>query len=266
MTALEWQQIGECWIVSSPRPRAVIHFLGGAFVGSSPQIFFRGLLEQLARSGVGVIATGYTTDPNHAQIARSVAQQSRSAQHRLGWTDLPVFGLGQSLGGKLQILSCILDPESCAYRRGNILFAYNNSSLRDALPWGRWDLGPLRHLIDTSSLATVLPEEFDPSPSSTNQLIQTQYAIAPHLLIRFERDTIDEIQPLYTLLRQKFADQVSLHQLPGDHGTGVSQPYPFRPQQFSPLDAIGQYLYESLTRDTLTLTRTIQGWLDQQLG
>ncbi len=265
MAAVQWRQIGDCWICSPSPPKAVIHFLGGAFVGSLPHIFFQGVLESLARSGFGVIATGYTTDPNHGQIARRVAQISRSAQATLGWQELPVFGLGQSLGGKLQILSCILDPECCQQRRGNILFAYNNSSLNDALPWQRWGLEPLAEWARSSNLYPY-PDEFDPSPAKTNQLIQTQYTIAPHLLIKFERDTIDEIQPLYDLLSSRFGDQVNYCLLPGDHGTGVSRSYPFQVDQLTPLDAIGQFVYESLNDETFGLSSRIRRWIEQQLA
>lgn len=264
MTGLQWRQVGECWIVSSPQPQAVVHFLGGAFVGSLPQIFFQGLLEGLARSGLGVIATCYTTDPDHAQIARTVAHLARETQTAMGWQDLPVFGLGQSLGGKLQILSCILDPECREQRRGTILFAYNNSSLDDALPWKRWGLEPLADLAKGANLYPY-PDEFEPSPAKLNQLIQTQYSVAPHLLIKFDRDTIDEINPLYNLLSQRFGDQVTYRLLSGDHGTGVSRAYPFQVEQFTPLDALGQFMYESLTQETLGLSRTIQTWIQNQL-
>ena len=264
MVAWQWRQLGDSWILSPPRPRAMIHFLGGAFVGSLPHLFFQGLLEPLARAGFGIIATGYTTAPDHGQIARQIAQIACSVQETLGWQDLPVFGLGQSLGGKLQILSCILDPTCCERRRGNILFAYNNSSLNDALPWRQWGLEPLADWARSSNLYPY-PAEFDPSPAKTNYLIQTQYTIAPHLLIKFERDTIDEIKSLYDLLSPRFGDQVTYCLLSGDHGTGVSRSYPFQVDQFTPLDAIGQFMYEAIHQETLGLSGTIRKWLEREL-
>ena len=46
----DWQQVGGAWVLrpKSGRPKAVVHFVGGAFVGAAPQLTYRLLLELLA--------------------------------------------------------------------------------------------------------------------------------------------------------------------------------------------------------------------------
>eukprot|EP00951_Prasinocladus_malaysianus_P040656 scaffold469633_cov29-Prasinocladus_malaysianus.AAC.1 len=62
------------------RQKALVHFIGGAFVGSAPQLFYRLFLETLALRNVmvghplrliidTVIATPYQTGFDHLRVA-----------------------------------------------------------------------------------------------------------------------------------------------------------------------------------------------------
>lgn len=54
------------------RPKATVHFLGGAFAGASPQLIYPLLLQTLARAGYTVISTPYAVTFKHLDCARSV--------------------------------------------------------------------------------------------------------------------------------------------------------------------------------------------------
>ena len=50
----DWRQVEECWVLYPPngvQPKALVHFIGGAFVGAAPQLAYRPLLEALAARG-----------------------------------------------------------------------------------------------------------------------------------------------------------------------------------------------------------------------
>jgi len=53
-------------------PEAVVHFLGGAFVGAAPQLAYRPLLEALSSRGVVVVATPFSTAFDHLRIADEI--------------------------------------------------------------------------------------------------------------------------------------------------------------------------------------------------
>lgn len=253
-----WQQIDDSWILLPAHPRAVIHALGGALVGGAPQIFYQGILERLVREGYAVVATAFNTSPDHWSIAEAIRRSwCRVGQEVPKLRSLPLFGLGHSLGCKLHILCCVLNPDQP--RQGNILMAYSNASFRQSLPWGDLIQLGLEGM-------TAPPLEFDPSPEQTIQLIQSCYPVQSHLLIKFERDTIDEIEPLYQQLLTDPSKTVTLLRLPGDHGTSVAGSYPFVPSnQLTPLDVLGQFIYQSLNTDNHRLGSTLITWLEDQL-
>jgi hypothetical protein len=255
-----WQQFQNSWIQLPPDPRAVLHALGGAFVGGAPQIFYQAILERLVQAGYAVVATAYDTSPDHWSIAEEIYRSwCRVCQEVPHLKSLPLFGLGHSLGCKLHILASVLNPDQS--RQGNILMAYSNASFRQSLPWG--DLIQLG--LEGMTAQTL---EFDPSPDQTIQLIQSCYPIQSHLLIKFERDTIDEIETLYHQLTTDPSKTVTLLRLPGDHGTSVAGSYPIMPtnHQLTPLDILGQFIYQNLNADNHRLGSTLIAWLRDQVS
>ncbi len=58
----DWKQVEECWVLYPPdnqQPKALVHFIGGAFVGAAPQLAYRPLLEALAARGALVRRQAY---------------------------------------------------------------------------------------------------------------------------------------------------------------------------------------------------------------
>ncbi|MFS8886066.1 DUF1350 family protein [Synechococcus sp. H70.2] len=273
---LTWQTDGETWLLLPPQPRAVIHFLGGAFVGSAPQFFYSRLLEELARMGMAVVATAYPTDIDHAQIAFKAAQSFHRSLQSKGLMGLPLFGLGHSLGGKLQILSCLALPSLGSQRRGNIFLAYSNAGLARALPvlqalaqaWPQQQLSDLwRMWMGSSSPPVNLWLEFEPSPAETNRLVEEEYPVRNNLLVEFQRDDIDDIPLLYQQLSRKYGEHTEWQCLEGDHLTPLGFSYPFPVgQEFSPIDAFTQLLYQNLLAPNYLMIQRIKAWLLAQLA
>ena len=71
-----WSDIGPNQVVrpppTSPAPRALLHFLGGAFVGAAPSITYRYLLEELARAGYVVVCTPYQLSFDYLALCERV--------------------------------------------------------------------------------------------------------------------------------------------------------------------------------------------------
>lgn len=252
---MQWQFESGVWVLTPPRPRAVVHFLGGAFVGGLPHLIYDGLLARLARVGCAIAATPYPTYPDHAAIAKAASQQFRTTRQRMRWSNLPAIALGHSLGCKLHLLDACrayqTEAASAPLLRGAILMAYSNASFRQALPWGGWVPAPLA-------------PEFSPTPQATERAIVRHYPAVPTLAIAFERDDIADMDTLHGQLQQRLGDCALLNyqKLAGDHGTSAGSRYPFAAgQNFSPADAIGQWLYQSLNAENERLAHVLERWL-----
>jgi len=271
-----WQTDGHTWFLLPAQPRAVIHFLGGAFVGAAPQVFYSRLLEELARMGMAIVATPYSTDIDHAQLALNAAQSLHRSLQSKDLLRLPLFGLGHSLGCKLQILSCLAVPSLGSQRRGNIFLAYSNAGLERALPmlqalaqaWPQQQLSDLwRMWMGSSSPPVNLWLEFEPSPAETNRLIEEQYPVSNNLLVEFRHDDIDDIPLLYQQLCRKYRSYTEWQHLEGDHLTPLGFSYPFPVgEAFSPIDAFGQLIYQNWLAPNHQMIRSIQAWLSTHLA
>ena len=164
-----------------PPPRSrptkgVIHFVGGAFAGASPALGYGLLLSLLADGGYTVIATPFAVSFRHAEAAGKVSSAFQEAFKELSGEDgngsgvglyswavrdevtgrpLPVHGVGHSMGSLLHLLSCSLFAAGND-RASNVLMAYNNRPVGDAVPVSRDALaGAARAALDFSSAAAA---------------------------------------------------------------------------------------------------------------
>lgn len=51
-----WRKVEDCFVLFPPgdEPAAIVHFVGGAFVGAAPQLTYSAFLEELAAKGAVV--------------------------------------------------------------------------------------------------------------------------------------------------------------------------------------------------------------------
>lgn len=122
----------------SAPPKAIVHFLGGAFVSPQPTVAYRYVLEQLAALGYAVVATPFAVDFDYRKPAAAIHAKFGVAREELagrGYGSLPVLGLGHSLGALMHVLlSCEHAADEGAAARGTALLSYNNKSVDGAIP------------------------------------------------------------------------------------------------------------------------------------
>lgn len=256
---MDWQEIAGNWVLVPDRPVAVVHFLGGAFVATAPQVTYRRLLERLALQGYAIFATPFVNTFDHQAIAQTVLRNFDRAIARLHDTVLrrrylPIYGMGHSMGCKLHLLIGSTFPVE---RAGNILISFNNFSARDAVP-----------LVEqmTAMFSQVSPDfsmEFTPSPKETDRLIRDGYQVKRNLLVKFTNDTIDQSLPLQKILQTRFPDMVVARTLAGSHLTPLGPDVPWQAGAvFTPFDAIAQWMRQEVYRELHQLEKTILQWLN----
>jgi hypothetical protein len=254
---MDWQEISGNWVLIPDRPIAMIHFLGGAFVATAPQLTYRRLLEFLGTQGYVVIATPFVNTFDHAEIAKSVLGtfdrtlerlQARVLQNRY----LPIYGMGHSMGCKLHLLIGSLFEVD---RAGNILISFNNYSAQQAVPL----VEQFTQFLSPQTFSL----EFMPSPQKTNQIIRDRYQVRRNLLIKFTDDSIDQTLPLAELLEDCFPKMIATRRLKGTHLTPLGPDVKWQSGSvFTPFDAVGQWMRQEIYRDLHHLEKTILQWLN----
>lgn len=269
---MEWREIYGNWVLMPSRPIAIIHFLGGAFVATAPQVTYRSLLEHFAAQGYAIVATPFVNTLDHTTIAQRVMRMSNLAldylENEYRYT-LPIYGVGHSMGCKLHLLIGSLFPQE---RSGNILISFNNYPARRSIPlveqFTQFSKLTAQFAAQFNSplppqFAAAFDVEFTPSPEETNQLILEAYQVPRNLLIKFRNDDIDQTRPLTETLQTRFPELTSVQILQGNHLTPLGQEMNWQAgAEFSPFDAVGQFFKQELSRDLNQLKRTLIMWLN----
>jgi hypothetical protein len=250
---MNWKEIRGNWVLVPHHPIGIIHFLGGAFVATLPHLTYRWLLEHLADKGYVIIATPFVNTLDHVAIAQSVLRKFERTLEILQETReirkvyLPIYGLGHSMGCKLHLL---IGSLFTVQRAGNILISFNNFAANEAIP-----------LVE--QLNSTLEIEFTPTPAQTTQIVQESYQIRRNLLIKFNKDTLDQSANLTTILQTLFPEMVTIKTLSGTHITPLGQDVKWQSgSSFSPLDALGQWFKQEVYRDLNQLKQVILFWLN----
>jgi hypothetical protein len=253
---MDWQEIYGGWVLIPERqPIGIVHFLGGAFVATAPQLTYRWLLEELARAGYVTIATPFVNTFDHIAIAREVLNRFEAILERLQYGNqlgkryLPIYGMGHSMGCKLHLL---IGSLFLVERAGNMLISFNNYPVRRAIPF-----------VEQLEIDTLLNLEFTPSPIETDKIIDSSYGVRRNLLIKFNNDNIDQTLVLDRILQTRFPSMVACLELPGNHLTPLSQNLNWQAGNvFTPFDAIGQWLKQEFSRDLHRLKQEVLRWLN----
>lgn len=74
---MHFQPLHFGWVALPPRPKAVIVFIGGAFFGSFPTVFYRGFLKTLYDLNYGVVALPFRFTFRHWDIALSLTSYAK---------------------------------------------------------------------------------------------------------------------------------------------------------------------------------------------
>ena len=253
---MSWQEFSGGSVYLPPQEIVgMVHFLGGAFVATAPQLSYRSFLEQLGEAGFAIVATPFLNTFDHLTIAKEVLNRFENIYNRLQAMDaigkryLPVYGIGHSMGCKLHLLiGSLFNVE----RAGNILISFNNYPVTKAIPFG-----------EQIPVTGVLDLEFTPTPEETKNLIIKDYKIARNLLIKFKNDTIDQTNILESSLQKRFPNTVVTRTIKGNHLTPLGQDFSWQTGEvFSPLDAIAQWFKQGLSGELTSLRSEILMWLN----
>lgn len=190
----DWKEVEGAWVLYPPNnrePTAVVHFLGGAFVGAAPQISYRLFLEALSNRDVLVIATPYTTSFDNLRTADEAQFKFDKAIRTLGTeaVSLPVYGVGHSLGATIHLL---ISSRYAVARSGNAFMAFNTQDAQHTIPFlspiiapGARMLGPILTQIAAS-----------PARTTVESVLDTVRNISPSLL-RQVAPLLEQLAPLY---------------------------------------------------------------------
>ena len=253
---MEWQEISGNWVYLPERQiKGIVHFLGGAFVATAPQVSYRSILEELSRAGFAIIATPFLNTFDHFAIAREVLNRFETVLERLQKINklssgyLPIYGIGHSMGCKLHLMiGSLYDVE----RAGNILISFNNYPASRAVPF-----------MEQFNITPMLDVEFAPSPTETEKLIAEHYSVRRNLLLKFTQDELDQTVKLNGVLQKRFPNLVTLRTLTGTHLTPLSQNVKWQTgDYFTPIDAIGQWFNQGMSRNLQNLSQELVLWLN----
>lgn len=131
-----WQNKANNFILHpTTAPKAVFHFLGGAFFAAAPHILYRTFLERLCERGYVIVATAYEIGFDHLEIAAEIAENWERVEQDLAlqYGEIPVIGLGHSAGALFHVLMGSLFEEATP-RVGNVLVSYSNREVAKAIP------------------------------------------------------------------------------------------------------------------------------------
>ncbi|KAG8657257.1 hypothetical protein MANES_03G055500v8 [Manihot esculenta] len=202
--------IDSCLVVPPPKgknPRAIIKFLGGAFIGAVPEVTYGYLIELLAKEGYLVILVPYNVTFDHAHATRQVYERFNACLDLIltsGLPDanltaaqlvgLPLFSVGHSNGALLQVLTgsyfCDKIPKA------NVIISFNNRPATEAVPYFE-QLGPLvNQMMPIMEANPMYSMARSASGDAWKMLTDTAGAIIPEI----ERDALTSLT--------KFVDQL----------------------------------------------------------
>jgi Protein of unknown function (DUF1350) len=121
----KFRPVSFSWVAIHPKPKGVIQFIGGAFFGTFPTVFYRYFLQTLFEAGYTIVALPFRFSFRHLPIAIDLLKEQEILRYeladtarRLGYEDQvykdrsAYFWLGHSLGCKyIALLEFLSSPQ-----------------------------------------------------------------------------------------------------------------------------------------------------------
>ncbi len=217
----KFQPISFSWVAIHPKPKGIILFIGGAFFGTFPTVFYRYFFSQLFEAGYTIIALPFRFSFRHWSIAISLLKEQETLRpkisnlaSRLGYqSDIYLdkanyFWLGHSLGCKyialLEFLSGdrwqkIIDTYAGVAMRRQVESMVESADLEDASIFDQPSLLVAPDISDTESAIPVkaVAAWLDrvglgalPTRKRTQDFIQASQLFNLTAMISFDKDTL----------------------------------------------------------------------------
>ncbi|KAK1430739.1 hypothetical protein QVD17_13695 [Tagetes erecta] len=187
-----YRRLDSCLVIPPPKgkkPKAIIKFLGGAFIGAVPEVTYSYLLGLLANEGYLIISVPYNVTFDHSQAAREVYERFHSCLNSIltsglpnddllaaGLVDLPIYSVGHSNGALLQVLTGSYFSDKLP--KANAIISYNNRPATEAVPYFE-QLGPLMSqlmpVVEASPVSSIAKGAAD----AWKALLDTAEAMTP---------------------------------------------------------------------------------------
>ncbi|KAL1832249.1 hypothetical protein ACET3Z_001900 [Daucus carota] len=204
-----YTRVGSCLVIPPPKgrkPKGIIKFLGGAFIGAVPEVSYSYLLELLANEGYLIISVPYNVTFDHSRASREIYEKFFGcfdgilktglpdfALTSTDLVDLPIYCVGHSNGALLQVL--IGSNFSEKIPRANAIISYNNRPATEAVPYFE-QLGPLLNqmmpVVEASPISSMARSASD----AWKMLLDTAEAMT------------SDFDPEARVSLDKFADQL----------------------------------------------------------
>jgi len=211
MNKLMFQPVSFSWVALHPEPKGIVQFIGGAFFGTFPTLFYRHLFQEIYQEGYTLVALPFRFSLRHWQIACSLLEEQHQlrqilpdlAEHQgykssLYREESSYLWFGHSLGCKYIALLELFsgDEEAVAaalpknlrdlychsrgiWSQGSVLLAPDISDLESAIP--------IRSLV---TLFKFLNISVQPDRQQTMDLIRQSSLFNLTAMISFDRDTV----------------------------------------------------------------------------
>ncbi len=248
-----WELVEDCWVLpcTSGEPKALVHFIGGAFAGASPQLTYRYLLEQLAAKGFLVVATPFETNFEHLKIADDIHLKFSQCVRALGSRaeGLQTIGVGHSMGALQQLLVCSRYKDACADRVGNVMISFNNKPVTDAIPFYYELIAPA-----SSQLIAPLLQQLGSSPQAkvVEEALASFRGQTPDFIQKNVFPLIDQLAPIYEDIAQ---DRMEFSPTPDESKRYVAKRY-----------TCSRNLLVKFSNDTIDETSVLAETLQQTLS
>ncbi len=200
--AFRFRPISHSWIAIHPEPKGVIQFMGGAFFGTFPTVFYRYFLRCLFNEGYTIIALPFRFSFRHWDIAVELLREQAVLRKELSTITGNAFyqeqanycWLGHSLGCKyIALLECLsgdlgkqavaLDhaglKEASILSQPSLLVAPDISDTESAIP-----VKAIARFLDRAGLGV------QPTRRQTQDLIEGSRLFNLTAVISFDKDTI----------------------------------------------------------------------------
>ncbi|KAH0645553.1 hypothetical protein KY290_034337 [Solanum tuberosum] len=216
-----YKRMDSCLVIPPPKgikPKAIIKFVGGAFIGAVPEVTYSYLLENLAREGYLIICVPYNVTFDHAQVTRQVFDRFHacfdsilasglpdSGLSAADIVDLPLYSVGHSNGALIQALVGSYFCEKIP--KANVIISYNNRPASEAVPYFE-QLGLL-----VGQMVPVISPAYSMAQSASGDALRVLLDTAGTIIPDYDPETVVSLT--------KFADQ--LPSVFGELAQGISE-------------------------------------------
>ncbi len=229
MTLKRFQFNNYCYWPSNPKK--LIEFIGGSYLATNPDISYKRFIESLISRNYAVHAYKYIPKFDHQELSIKAWKDFKVCKKLLSERlnkDLSTLRIGHSLGCKLHLIA----PDGGRNCERFISISFNNFSAKNSIPF----LKKISKNFDFNS-------EFSPSPSRTFHIIQKTYTQNNNLLIKFDRDNLDQTESLLSCLKRRNQDNSKGIMIQGNHtliaSAGLREDY------------LGEWADDKLKRNTI---------------